>query len=107
MLIRNRRNKKSSPPGIWKLLDAKARISEVVRKAKTDGPQRVTVHGKDTVVVVAASDFDESDPCPQNGLTGAVFVEAMQQARKRGLRLKPLHYYPAYRPPVDFSDDGR
>lgn len=42
----------------WKLEDAKARFSEVVRRAKERGPQRVTVHGKDAVVVVAADEFD-------------------------------------------------
>ena len=42
----------------WKLEDAKARLSELVRKARSEGPQRVTVHGKDAVVVVAADQFD-------------------------------------------------
>lgn len=43
-------------PG-WKLEDAKARLSEVVRRARAEGPQRVTVHGRDAVVLVAADDF--------------------------------------------------
>lgn len=43
---------------LWKLEDAKARFSEVVRRAKQRGPQRVTVHGKDAVVIVAAEEFD-------------------------------------------------
>lgn len=42
----------------WKLEDAKARFSEVVRRARSDGPQRVTVRGQDAVVVVAADTFD-------------------------------------------------
>lgn len=42
----------------WKLEDAKARFSEVVRRARSDGPQRVTVRGRDAVVVVAAEEFD-------------------------------------------------
>ena len=37
----------------WKLEDAKARFSEVVRRAREQGPQRVTYHGKDAVVVIA------------------------------------------------------
>jgi len=32
--------------GRWLLQDAKARFSELVRRAKTDGPQLVTVHGR-------------------------------------------------------------
>jgi antitoxin Phd len=47
-----------SRPGSWRLQDAKARFSEVVRRAATEGPQRVTVHGRDAVVVVAAEDYD-------------------------------------------------
>ena len=43
----------------WKLEDAKARFSEVVRRARSEGPQRVSVRGKPAVVVVAADTFDE------------------------------------------------
>lgn len=39
-------------PG-WKLEDAKARSSELVRLARERGPQRVTVRGQDAVVVSA------------------------------------------------------
>ena len=104
MLTRNRRSKKPSPPGAWKLQDAKARFSEVVRRAQSEGPKRVTVHGKDAVVVVSASEFAKKSPAKKKGLTGAAFVDAMQQARKLGLKLKPLRYYPTYRPPVSFED---
>jgi prevent-host-death family protein len=41
----------------WKLEDAKARFSEVVRQAREQGPQRVTYHGKDAVVVIAVDDL--------------------------------------------------
>ena len=40
----------------WKLEDAKARFSEVVRLARSQGPQRVTVRGQDAVVVLSAAD---------------------------------------------------
>ena len=32
--------------------------SEVVREAQRRGPQRVTLHGKDAVVIVGADEFD-------------------------------------------------
>jgi prevent-host-death family protein len=48
----------SSPTGRWRLQDAKARFSEVVREAQQRGPQRVTLHGKDAVVIVGADEFD-------------------------------------------------
>ncbi|MDO9707357.1 type II toxin-antitoxin system Phd/YefM family antitoxin [Paracraurococcus lichenis] len=44
-------------PGTWKLQDAKARFSALVREAQRHGPQRVTVHGRDAVVVLSAEDY--------------------------------------------------
>jgi antitoxin Phd len=41
----------------WKLQDAKAHFSQVVRQARELGPQRVTVHGKDAVVILSAEDY--------------------------------------------------
>ena len=41
----------------WKLEDAKARFSELVRLARSEGPQHVTVRGHDAVVVVSAEKF--------------------------------------------------
>ena len=48
--------------GTWKLEDAKARFSEVVRLARDGGPQRVTVHGKDAVVIVSAAEYARLAP---------------------------------------------
>lgn len=42
----------------WKLEDAKARFSEVVRKAQTEGVQRVTVRGREAVAVISVEDLD-------------------------------------------------
>ena len=42
----------------WALQDAKARFSEVVKLAQTDGPQEVTVRGEPTAVVVSKAEFD-------------------------------------------------
>jgi prevent-host-death family protein len=59
MKIRKRAGPGRSQPGNrWRLQDAKARLSEVVRQAQQRGPQRVTVHGRDAVVVVRADEFD-------------------------------------------------
>jgi prevent-host-death family protein len=41
----------------WKLEDAKARFSEVVRRARSEGPQAVTFRGRDAVVVIAAEEL--------------------------------------------------
>lgn len=42
----------------WKLGEAKAKFSRVVRLAASGQPQRVTVRGKDAVVIVAADEFE-------------------------------------------------
>ncbi len=42
----------------WKLEDAKARFSEVVRRAHSEGPQRVTVRGRDSVVVISTEELE-------------------------------------------------
>ncbi len=41
----------------WQLQDAKARLSEVVKKATREGPQRITVHGEPTAVVLSVADY--------------------------------------------------
>ncbi len=43
--------------GAWALQDAKARFSELVRKATAEGPQRVSVHGRESVVVIAEEEY--------------------------------------------------
>ena len=39
----------------WQIQEAKNRLSELVRKARTEGPQMITLHGRDAVVVLAAA----------------------------------------------------
>ncbi len=41
----------------WQLQAAKQHFSELVERARRDGPQVVTKHGKDAVVVVSAEDY--------------------------------------------------
>jgi len=57
----------------WRLRDAKARFSEVVRRARDDGPQRVTLHGKDAVVIVSAQTYDKD----RQRHTGQRLIDAM------------------------------
>jgi prevent-host-death family protein len=41
----------------WQLQAAKQHFSELVERARRDGPQVVTKHGKDAVVVVSAEEY--------------------------------------------------
>jgi prevent-host-death family protein len=41
----------------WQLQTAKQHFSELVERARNEGPQVVTKHGKDAVVVVSAEEY--------------------------------------------------
>ena len=59
-----RRSKKSGKAGdkppseAWQLQTAKARFSELFRRARNEGPQVVTRQGKEQVVVLPAEQFE-------------------------------------------------
>lgn len=72
------------PAGRWKLEDAKAQFSEVVRQARRDGPQRVTVRGHDAVVVMSVEEFERL--VPQKPMVP--FVRFMESLHLGGLDLE-------------------
>jgi len=49
--------KKQAVSQTWQLQTAKARFSEVFRRAREEGPQLVTRQGKDAVVILPVEDF--------------------------------------------------
>lgn len=51
------RDQDPAPVASWKLEDAKARFSELVRLAESGVPQHVSVRGRPAVVVVSAVDY--------------------------------------------------
>ena len=60
----------------WKLADAKARFSELVRRARAEGPQAVTVRGRPAVVVVDAEAYERlAAPVPPLPLV--TFLESL------------------------------
>ena len=74
-----------SRKGHWLLQDAKARFSELVRKVHSEGPQHVTVHGRDDVVVIAADEFRRL----KGNMTGRALAEAMQASPYREVEIEP------------------
>jgi prevent-host-death family protein len=42
----------------WQLQDAKARFSEVIKKARKEGPQQVTVRGKPSAMVISVDEYE-------------------------------------------------
>ena len=71
--------------GRWLLQDAKARFSELVRRAKTDGPQLVTVHGREEVVVVAADEYRRL----KGQVTGQALIDMLQASPHRDVEIAP------------------
>lgn len=63
----------------WQLQDAKARFSEVVRRAGERGPQHVTVNGREKAVVISAAEYARL----RGQLTGKLLVDLMADS--------PLH----------------
>lgn len=41
----------------WQVQDAKTRLSEVIERARTEGPQTITRHGKERAVVMSIEDY--------------------------------------------------
>lgn len=63
MRTRNIRTLRATPNlNRWKLEDAKARLSEVVRLAGTAGPQLVTSRGKEVAVILAPEHYNDLLP---------------------------------------------
>jgi prevent-host-death family protein len=67
------------------LQDAKARFSELVRRVRSEGPQHVTVHGRDEVVVIAAEDFNRL----KGHGTGELLIAALQASPFRDADIEP------------------
>jgi len=68
------------------------RFSEVVRRAKQEGPQHVTVHGREEVVVIGADDFRRL----AGERTGEALVDALRTSPHRSTSIEP----PRVRMPV-------
>lgn len=49
--------KKPSHDPVWQLQEAKARLSEVVRRAVDDGPQHVSVRGAPAAVILSEQEY--------------------------------------------------
>ncbi|MCB0036620.1 MAG: type II toxin-antitoxin system Phd/YefM family antitoxin [Anaerolineales bacterium] len=70
---------------IWKLQDAKAHFSKLVQDALKDGPQFVTRHGKDAVVVLSTAEYEEltsAKPSFVEFLLGVPTVEEFEPIRE-------------------------
>ena len=79
-----------APRATWRLEEAKARFSEVVRRAHDQGPQYVTVRGKQAVAIIDAAELERllpADPTviPLVQFLESLYVEALDLTRDRDL----------------------
>ncbi len=43
---------------MWQMQEAKARMSELIQRARQNGPQEITLHGRSVAVVLSREAFD-------------------------------------------------
>jgi prevent-host-death family protein len=73
------------PSGSWPLQDAKARFSELVRRVRSEGPQHITVHRRDAVVVISAEEFRRL----KGDRTGNALIAVMQDSPYPDIDIAP------------------
>ncbi len=71
-------------PNHWSLQNAKAQFSELVRQVRSNGPQHVTVHGRDEVVVISAEEFRRLT----GSETGQALIDALQSCPDRDFEIE-------------------
>ena len=91
----------SRPGNRWRLQDAKARLSELVRQAQQRGPQRVTLHGRDAVVVVRADEFDRMRrPISGRDIVAALATSPLADVNFERMTIKSLCVQPVNATPL-------
>ena len=65
----------------WQLQDAKNRLSDVVRRTRQEGPQTITVRGRDAVVLVSVEEYEELTRPKQS------LIEFFRESPLRGVEL--------------------
>jgi prevent-host-death family protein len=78
----------------WSVAEAKAKLSEVIERAHSEGPQTITRHGKETAVVVSAEEWKRRTK--RKG-TLAEFLAA-SPFRESGIKIERLKDFPE---PID------
>lgn len=66
----------------WQVQEAKARFSEVIKKAQKEGPQQITVHGEPAAVVIGAEEYKRLKRARPS------FVEFMRRSPLYGVDLE-------------------
>jgi prevent-host-death family protein len=70
----------------WTVAEAKAKFSELLEKAKSEGPQKITKHGRTTAVIVAADQWERK--AERNGNLAEFF--STSPLRGSGIKIEHL-----------------
>lgn len=65
----------------WQLQDAKARLSEVLKKAAQEGPQHIALHGQPAAVVLSEADYRRLKKRPKR------FIHFIRSSPLKGMEL--------------------
>lgn len=71
----------------WQLQQAKAKLSELVKRAEVEGPQSITVHGKPTAVVLSQAEFERLTAHATHKLEKMSFVDFLLNSPLAGADL--------------------
>jgi len=82
----------------WQLQEAKAHFSEVIRACTLNGPQFVSVRGKEEAVIISKQDYEKLLGKKPN------FLDFMAQSPLQGLNLDLLRDNSVPREDADFGD---
>ena len=66
----------------WQLQEAKARLSELIKKASKEGPQKITVHGTPVAVIISNKEYERLTRPAES------FVKFMRRSPLYGMKLK-------------------
>jgi prevent-host-death family protein len=83
--IARKRRRTEAAPAHWQLQDAKAQFSEVVRRARNEGPQHITVHGREEAVLISTEEFRRLT----GRRTGWDLIKALQASPYRDVEIEP------------------
>jgi len=74
----------------WTVAEAKAHFSEVIDMARQEGPQTITRHGKDAVVVVDAGEWERRQPKREGDLASFLTQSPLSGSGLEVARLKDV-----------------
>lgn len=67
---------------VWTVAEAKAKFSELLHRAQSEGPQRITRHGQTTAIVISGEEWEQKNLRKDN------LAEFLMKSPLRGSGLK-------------------